>query len=101
MPQPRRSPRLDVHGNPLPELADAREEVLYEAGSNVERRRLLQALVERACREHLRHGQNVEVTIHFIVADGWIQEQIYETSRRRWGASGRTQPGWRHPGEGR
>ena len=89
--------RVDAYGKPLAELADAQEQVLFHAPANQEKRRQLVGILDRLCQEYLRRGHNVEISLRFIVSDGVIQDQIYDTVLRRYGGG----QGWRQSGEDR
>lgn len=73
---PAAKPRYDAYGKPLPVLADAREESLYERAYNGEQRSNIFLELERQYRALLRRGTHAEVTLHFTVHDGWIQAEI-------------------------
>lgn len=92
MPAPR--PRRDVYGHLLPELAPAEREVLHDTETNARQRKQLLDAVSLLCREHLRRGQNVEIALRWIVVDGTIQEQIYDTVTRRWGGASTRRGSW-------
>lgn len=77
--------RFDGYGRPLPELADAREEVLYQSETNQDTRRHLHALIDDYCHQVLRRGTYAEVTLTFDVVDGSIQHGIRSRLTRYWG----------------
>lgn len=68
--------RHDGYGRPLPELADARQEVLLERPSNRAQRKLLQQLLENQAALLLRRGIYAEVSVRFVVSDGVIQSPV-------------------------
>lgn len=86
MPTPERRPRLDSYGKPLPELADVREQVLYDHATNETQRRLLLALIEDSCRLVLRRGWFGEVRIGVSVVDGVLQPDMRVGLDRIWRA---------------
>jgi len=77
--------RHDAYGRPLPELADARQEVLLEKEQNVEQCRLIQRLLEHYYAELLRRGIHAEVTLGFAVQNGIIQREVCIAVTREWG----------------
>ena len=74
MAQPR--PRHDAYGRPLPELADASQEVLAERERNQFYRRVLIQKVEELAQQLCRRGQHATVTLHWEVKDGMLQPHI-------------------------
>lgn len=86
MAQPERRPRLDAYAKPLPELAEAHEQVLFEHATNQRQRRFLHALVEDTCRAVLRRGWYGEVQIGFSVVDGVLQPDMRSGLDRTWRA---------------
>ena len=82
MPQPQH--RHDAYGRPLPELADAVQEVLYAREQNMAQRRLLLALVEQTAHDLLRRGVYADVALMFHVKDGLLQAEVDVTITRHW-----------------
>ena len=68
--------RYDSYGKPLPTLADARQEGLYDRPFNVQQRRNLLALLEEQWRALLRRGEYADVQISFAVKDGMVQAEV-------------------------
>lgn len=86
MPRPERRPRIDSYGKPLPELTDAREQVLFEHATNQAQHRFLLALIEESCRAVLRRGWYGDVHLHFSVEDGVLQSDMRAGLERQWRA---------------
>lgn len=78
--------RLDSYGKPLPELAEAHMQVLFDHVTNQAQRHFLHALVEETCRAVLRRGWYGEVQIGFSVVDGILQPDIRAGLQRTWRA---------------
>jgi len=72
LPQSRR----DSYGRPLPELTDARQELLIERPYNQAKRRELLARIEELLPQILRRGTYADVVLRFSVQDGLIQKEI-------------------------
>lgn len=68
--------RRDSYGRPLPELTDARQELLLERPQNQAQRRFIVALFEEQMAQILRRGMHVDVVVRFAVQDGIIQKEI-------------------------
>jgi hypothetical protein len=76
--------RLDSWGQPLPELAEARQAVLKDTPHNQAMRRLLHVLIEEQMGLLLRRGVHAEVTVGWVIQDGVMQEEIAVTPKRCW-----------------
>jgi hypothetical protein len=72
LPQSRR----DSYGRPLPELTEARHELLVERPYNQAKRRELLARIEELLPQILRRGVHADVVVRFSVQDGLIQKEI-------------------------
>jgi hypothetical protein len=80
LPQARR----DGYGRPLPELADARQEVLKDSPHNQELRRMILALLEEHYHALLRRGIFADVALKFLVRDGRIQPDMDMTVTKQY-----------------
>jgi hypothetical protein len=74
MPPPR--VRYDAYGKPIPALVDARQESLYDAPVNQERRHLLHTMLDEELLRVLRRDVNADVTLHCAVTAGVIQIKL-------------------------
>jgi hypothetical protein len=68
--------RRDGYGRPLPELADARHEVLKDTPQNQDLRKMILALLEEHYAALLRRGIFADVALTFLVRDGRIQPDM-------------------------
>ncbi len=76
--------RLDAYGQILPELAEARQEILKDRPQNQAQRRLLLAALEEQWGLVLRRGVYADVTARLIVVDGMIREPVDVGFIRHW-----------------
>jgi hypothetical protein len=80
--------RHDGYGKPLPELADARQEVLLERPFNRQMRQAIRHAMDAKDALHCRRGTYVRVTIHYEIHDGMLQgdwslttEELHKVTR--------------------
>jgi hypothetical protein len=77
-------PRYTDYGAPLPELADARQEVLYDREQNQAQRRHLLHRLEQVAHELLRRGVFAEVRCEWKIENGIIQDPVDVSVTRHW-----------------
>jgi hypothetical protein len=82
MPMPHS--RRDSYGRPLPELTEARQELLLERPQNQAARRFLVALFEEQMAQSLRRGMHVDVVVRFQIQDGILQKDVDLTMTRHY-----------------